>query len=105
MIEQYIMLRASLMNVFLLVDSRHEPQKNDLDFMMWLGTQGLPFAIIFTKIDKMGTTIRQKNLAFYRKVLKKYWEELPPLFEVSNVQKTGGEAIIEYIRQINASAS
>lgn len=103
MIDQYLLQRKNLMNVFLLIDSRHEPQKNDLDFMMWLGMNGLPFSLIFTKIDKLGTNQLQKNLAFYRKVLKKYWEELPPVFEVSNPEKKGGDAIIEYIREINTT--
>lgn len=103
MIDNYFLMRKNLVNVFLLVDARHEPQKNDLEFMMWLGTHQLPFALIFTKIDKLGTNQLAKNRARYRKVLKSYWEELPPSFEVSNVQKTGGEQILEYIDQINLS--
>lgn len=103
MIDEYLLHRKNLLNVFLLVDSRHEPQKNDLDFMMWMGQHQLPFALIFTKIDKLGKTQVQKNLAKYRKVLKNYWEELPPYFEVSNVKKIGGEAIIDYIVEINKS--
>ena len=103
MIDNYFVMRKNLVNVFLLVDARHEPQKNDLEFMMWLGTHQLPFALIFTKIDKLGTNQLAKNRARYRKVLKSYWEELPPSFEVSNVQKTGGEQILEYIEQINLS--
>ena len=103
MIDNYFLMRKNLVNVFLLVDARHEPQKNDLEFMMWLGTHQLPFALIFTKIDKLGTNQLAKNRARYRKVLKSYWEELPPSFEVSNVQKTGGEQILEYIEQINLS--
>jgi GTP-binding protein len=103
MIDAYLLQRTQLMNVFVLIDSRHEAQKIDLDFMMWLGTNGIPFSIIFTKIDKLGTTMLQKNMAAYRKELKKYWEEMPPIFEVSNVKRIGGEDVIQYIHQINGT--
>lgn len=103
MIDEYLVRRKNLLNVFLLVDSRHEPQKNDLEFMMWLGQHQLPFSLIFTKIDKLGKTQLQKNLARYRKVLRNYWEELPPTFEVSNIKKVGGTDILKYIDQINQS--
>ncbi len=101
MIHEYLLRRRNLLNVFLLVDSRHEPQKNDLNFMMWMGQHQIPFSLIFTKIDKLGGTKLQKNLASYREALRKDWEELPPYFEVSNVKKIGGDEIIDYINRIN----
>ncbi|MFZ9045819.1 MAG: ribosome biogenesis GTP-binding protein YihA/YsxC [Cyclobacteriaceae bacterium] len=101
MIDEYLLRRRNLLNVFLLVDSRHEPQKNDLNFMMWMGQHQIPFSLIFTKIDKLGGTKLQKNLASYREALRKDWEELPPYFEVSNVKKIGGDEIIDYINRIN----
>ena len=101
MIDEYLLRRRNLLNVFLLVDSRHEPQKNDLNFMMWMGQHQIPFSLIFTKIDKLGGTKLQKNLASYREALRKDWEELPPYFEVSNVKKIGGDEVIDYINRIN----
>ena len=101
MIDEYLLRRRNLLNVFLLVDSRHEPQKNDLNFMMWMGQHQIPFSLIFTKIDKLGGTKLQKNLASYREALRKDWEELPPYFEVSNVKKIGGDEIMDYINRIN----
>jgi GTP-binding protein len=103
MIDQYLKERETLMNVFLLIDSRHEPQKNDLEFMAWLGEQGLPFSLIFTKIDKQGKTVLQKNIALYKRTLKQSWEELPPIFLVSNVNTIGGPEILDYIHSVNRS--
>jgi GTP-binding protein len=101
--DQYLKERETLMNVFLLIDSRHEPQKNDLEFMAWLGEQGLPFSLIFTKIDKQGKTVLQKNIALYKRTLKQSWEELPPIFLVSNVNAIGGPEILDYIQSVNRS--
>ncbi|MFY0687307.1 MAG: YihA family ribosome biogenesis GTP-binding protein [Cyclobacteriaceae bacterium] len=102
MIEEYLINRENLYCVFLLVDSRHEPQKIDLEFMEWLGVEGIPFVMVYTKVDKQGKTQIQKNLAHYRKVLKKHWEELPTQFVSSSEQKVGKEEILDFIQQINA---
>lgn len=103
MIDNYLLQRMNLVNVFVLVDARHEPQKNDLEFMQWLGENGLPFSIVFTKADKLGTTKLEENIAHYKRMLLKTWEELPPYFISSSESKLGRKEIIEYIRQINAS--
>jgi GTP-binding protein len=103
MIDDYLLRRKQLVNIFVLIDSRHEAQQIDIDFMMSLGMNEVPFAIVFTKIDKLGTTMLQKNMSAYRRELKKYWDELPPIFEVSNTKQIGGPEIIDYIHQINQS--
>jgi len=101
MINEYLQMRANLFNVFLLVDSRHEPQNIDLDFMEWLGKKEIPFSIVFTKIDKLGKTIIQSNIAQYKKVLKGRWDELPPIFLTSSETFAGREEILSFIAQIN----
>jgi len=103
MIEDYMMQRLNLMNVFVLVDARHEPQRLDLEFMEWLGESGLSFSIIFTKADKLSSTKLDSSIALYKRILKQSWEELPPHFISSSESKLGRKEIIEYIRQINAS--
>jgi GTP-binding protein len=103
MIEDYLLLRENLMNVFVLVDARLEPQKIDLEFMQWLGESSIPFSIIFTKADKLSSTKLDAGVALYKRVLKKTWEEIPPYFVSSSESKLGRKEIIEYIRQINAS--
>jgi GTP-binding protein len=103
MINEYLQMRTNLHCVFLLIDSRHEPQKVDMEFMRWLGEHEIPFVIVFTKTDKQGKVVTQQNLARYRKVLKKSWEELPQQFETSIVTGAGKEEIIKYIRELNLS--
>ena len=105
MIEDYLMLRQNLAAVFVLVDIRHEPQKIDLEFIQWLGEEGIPFSIVFTKADKLGKNQVKSNVASYKKVLKKSWEELPPTFVTSSVERSGGEEILDFIGRINASLS
>jgi len=100
MIERYILERENLISVFVLIDSRHPPQKVDMEFMNWLGTNGVPFAMVYTKTDKQGVTQTQSNIAAYRKVMKKQWEELPPYFSSSIMKKEGYE-IIDYIFELN----
>ncbi|SNT06575.1 GTP-binding protein [Ekhidna lutea] len=102
MIHSYLEQRQSLACVFVLVDSRHEPQKIDLEFMEWLGTEAIPFSIVFTKADKLGKTQIQSNVALYKKIMKKTWEELPPTFITSSADRVGGEEILEFIERINA---
>ncbi|MEP0987717.1 ribosome biogenesis GTP-binding protein YihA/YsxC [Ekhidna sp.] len=102
MINSYLQERQNLACVFVLVDIRHEPQKVDLEFMEWLGTEGIPFSIVFTKADKLGKTQIQSNVAGYKKEMKKTWEELPPTFITSSTERVGGKEILEFIDRINA---
>jgi GTP-binding protein len=103
MIDDYLLKRENLYNVFVLIDSRHEPQKNDIEFMTWLGESSIPFSMIFTKADKLSHTKLDASLALYKRVLKKTWEELPVSFVSSSESKKGRKEIIEYIQQINTS--
>ena len=100
-IENYILEREELTNLFVLIDSRHEPQKIDLEFMEWLGENGIPFAIIFTKTDKISKSRLQENFQVYENKLKETWEELPPVFFSSSEKKEGKNEILSYIEQIN----
>lgn len=101
MIKGYLNKRENLLTVFLLIDSRHEPLKNDLEFMSWLGEKQIPFVIIFTKADKLNTTKLQSAIATYKKYLKNYWEELPLIIITSSEKGTGKEEIINYIEGTN----
>jgi GTP-binding protein len=100
-IESYILEREQMTNLFLLIDSRHEPQKIDLEFMEWLGENGVPFSIVFTKADKLGGGKLRMNINAYLKELHKQWEELPPYFISSSEDKTGRKEILDYIEQVN----
>ncbi|MDR1200928.1 MAG: ribosome biogenesis GTP-binding protein YihA/YsxC [Tannerellaceae bacterium] len=100
-IENYILERNQLTNLFVLLDCRHAPQKIDLEFMEWLGENDVPFSIIFTKIDKISKGRLQENLKVYQNKLLETWEELPPLFTSSAEKKEGKEAILSYIEDIN----
>ncbi len=100
-ITDYISKRKNLVNLFVLVDSRHEPQKIDLAFMEWLGETQIPFSIVFTKIDKMSSNELQKSLARYRKIMLLEWEELPPNFRSSATSAIGREEILSYINSLN----
>ena len=100
-ISEYLTTRKELANIFVLLDSRLEPQKIDLEFMSWCGEKGLPFSMVFTKIDKLSSTALQKNLAKYKKEMLKQWEELPPVFTTSSDSKFGRERLLNYIEQIN----
>jgi GTP-binding protein len=102
-IEDYILQRESLTSLFVLVDSRHEPQKIDLAFMEWLGENGVPFSIVFTKIDKLGSVRLKQNVEEYKQKLLERWEELPPVFVTSSEKRSGREELLDYIGQINAS--
>jgi GTP-binding protein len=99
-ISDYLTKRETLMNIFVLLDSRLEPQKIDLEFMNWCGEKGLPFSLVFTKIDKLSSSVLQKNLAKYRKEMLKYWEEMPPVFTSSSTSGHGQEPILNYIELI-----
>ena len=102
MINSYLEERQNLACVFVLVDCRHEPQKIDLEFMEWLGENAIPFSIVFTKADKLGKTQIQSNVANYKKVMRRTWEELPPTFVTSSADRVGGEEILDFIDRINA---
>lgn len=101
MIESYILQRQQMTNLFLLIDSRHEPQKIDLEFMEWLGENEVPFSIVFTKMDKMGPEAGKKKVEAYCAKLLETWEELPPVFLTSSEDGRGREAMLDYIDELN----
>ena len=103
MIERYCLLREQLVCLFVLVDCRHEPQKIDLEFINWLGENGVPFAIVFTKGDKLGKVRLRENVEAYKTRLLEEWEELPPVFVTSSETGLGGEELVAYIEGLNAS--
>lgn len=99
-IADYLTKRETLINIFVLLDSRLEPQKIDIEFMSWCAEEGLPFSMVFTKIDKLSSSALQKNLAAYKKEMLKYWDELPPIFTTSSESKFGQEKLLNYIEEI-----
>ena len=101
LIYGYILHRPQLTCLMLLIDSRHEPQKIDLDFMETLATNGIPFAIVFTKLDKLSKRQWEQNLQAYKTRLEQDWEELPPIFATSAEKGIGREEILNYINDIN----
>lgn len=100
-IEDYILEREQMTNLFLLIDSRLDPQKIDLEFMEWLGENGVPFSIVFTKADKLKGGKLGGNIASYLKKLEEHWEELPPYFVSSSESRLGRKEILNYIEEIN----
>lgn len=102
-IEDYILQREQLVNLFVLIDIRHDPQKIDLEFIEWLGENGVPFSIIFTKADKLSGSKAKANVNAYMEKLSEQWEELPPHFISSSENKTGRDEILNYIESINSS--
>ena len=100
MIRGYILGREQLVNVFVLVDIRLEPQKNDLEFIEWLGLSGIPFSIVFTKADKLGPVKAKANAEAWINKLEDTWEVFPPYFITSAEKKTGRDEVLEYIGQI-----
>lgn len=101
MIKQYLHNRENLMNTFVLLDSRIKPMQIDIDFMLELGENEIPFSIIFTKSDKLKVNELAKNIAVYKKEILMHWEELPPYFITSSEKKKGKEEVLEYIDEIN----
>ena len=101
-IEDYILERTELVNLFVLVDVRHEPQLIDLEFMEWLGENEVPFSIVFTKADKLSALRLQTNVDAYNDKLKEIWEELPPIFITSSEKKQGREELVDYIGKIQS---
>lgn len=100
-IEDYILEREQMTNLFLLIDSRLEPQKIDLEFMEWLGENGIPFSIVFTKTDKLKGGKLKININAYLRELRKQWEEIPPYFISSAEDRTGRDEVLGYIENIN----
>ena len=103
LIEYYVLEREEMTCLFVLVDSRLKPQKIDLEFMEWLGENGVPFGIIFTKADKQTVNKTKQNVEFYLNTLREQWEELPPYFVSSSEKGTGRDEILDYIDSINKS--
>lgn len=101
MISSYILEREQMTLLFLLIDVRHEPQKIDLEFIEWLGENGVPFAIVFTKADKVSKGRLGGNVQHYLKELSKQWEELPPYFVTSSESRMGREEMLQYIGEVN----
>ena len=101
LIEYYVLEREQMTCLFVLVDSRLEPQKIDLEFIQWLGENGIPFAIIFTKADKQSAGKTKMNVAHYLDRLKEEWEELPPYFISSSENRIGRKEILDYIDSVN----
>lgn len=101
-ITDYFEQREQLISAFVLVDVRHVPQKIDLDFFAYLGENSIPFAIVFTKADKLSKSNINRNVAIYqKKLLADVWEEMPPYFVTSSENGLGKDNLLEYIEQIN----
>ena len=103
LIEYYVLEREQMTCLFVLIDSRLEPQRIDLEFIEWLGENGIPFALIFTKADKQSVGKTKASVNRFLDTLKKQWEELPPHFISSSENKTGRQEILDYIEQVNRS--
>lgn len=103
MIKGYVLSRNELINLFVLIDSRLEPQKIDLEFIEFLGVNGIPFSIIFTKVDKLSNNQRNNNIEAYKEKLNEQWEELPKIFITSAETGDGCEDVLDYIESINQS--
>lgn len=102
MIRNYLQNRKNLACVFLLIDSRLEPQQVDLDFVAMLGTMGVPFVLVFTKTDKQSPVKTDVNVAAFKRKLLETWEELPPIFLTSSEERKGREDILDFIESVNA---
>ncbi len=100
-IINYIQNRESMFNLFVLLDSRHEPHKIDLEFMKWLGESGIPFGMVFTKVDKLSGNKLDRNLTIYRKKMLENWERLPVCFVTSSKTRAGKKEILDYINQVS----
>ncbi|GGE39623.1 ribosome biogenesis GTP-binding protein YihA/YsxC [Psychroflexus planctonicus] len=100
-ITDYFKKRKQLVSAFVLIDIRHEAQNIDLEFMQWLGEQAIPFALVFTKADKLKPNAKTRNVEAYKEKLLETWESLPPYFITSSAKKEGQVEVLEYIDQIN----
>ena len=102
-ISSYVLDREAMTLLFVLIDCRHEPQKIDLEFFQWLGENGVPFSIIFTKADKLTKSVLAKNIVAYKAKLLEEWEELPPVFITSSENGLGKNEVLGYIAEINST--
>lgn len=102
-ISEYLLHRSLLLTTFVLIDSRLEPQKIDIEFMNWCGEKGIPFSIIFTKTDKLSSSALQKKISTYKKEMLKQWAELPPIFITSSQSNFGRESVLNYLDVILSS--
>ncbi|MBR3519139.1 MAG: YihA family ribosome biogenesis GTP-binding protein [Paludibacteraceae bacterium] len=100
MIKDYVLHREELFNLFVLIDCRHEPQKNDMEFIEFLGSNGVPFSIVFTKADKLSKSKLSTNVQAYKDKLQESWEELPPIFVTSSESGEGKDPLLDYIDSI-----
>ena len=103
MIEDYVLERKELVLLFVLLDCRHDPQKIDLEFIQWLGEEGVPFALVFTKADKLSKGRLAANVESYKAKLREEWEELPPIFVTSSEERMGRDELLGYIEEINTT--
>ena len=104
-IENYFKEREQLVCTFVLIDSRHDPQKIDIEFMQFLGTNQIPFCLVFTKADKLGSSKLNKQISNYKKKLLEYWEELPTCFVTSSSSGLGRKEFLEFIDSVNQDVS
>lgn len=100
-IKSYILNHSQMTNLFVLIDVRHKPQRNDLEFMEWLGENCVPFSIVFTKLDKLSPSAVKKSIESYCNVLKEQWDELPPIFKTSSEDRRGRKESLDYIEELN----
>ena len=103
MIEDYVLERKELVLLFVLLDCRHDPQKIDLEFIQWLGEEGVPFALVFTKADKLSKGRLAANVEAYKAKLHEEWEDLPPIFVTSSEERMGRDELLGYIEEINTT--
>ena len=103
MIEDYVLERKELVLLFVLLDCRHDPQKIDLEFIQWLGEEGVPFALVFTKADKLSKGRLAANVEAYKAKLHEEWKELPPIFVTSSEERMGRDELLGYIEEINTT--
>ena len=101
LIQHYVLERMQMTCLFVLIDSRLEPQKIDLQFIEWLGENSVPFALVFTKSDKQSAGKTKQNVERFLDTLKEQWEELPPYFITSSEKKTGRRELLDYIESVN----
>lgn len=97
MIHDYLLERRNLMLIFVLIDIRLPPQPIDMEFINWLGENGIPLALVFTKADKLSHNKNQSSVARFKRQLKKNWEELPPMFVTSSMKIEGRDRVLSYI--------
>lgn len=101
LIQHYVLERIQMTCLFVLIDSRLEPQRIDLQFIEWLGENSVPFALVFTKSDKQSAGKTKQNVERFLDTLKEQWEELPPYFITSSEKKTGRQELLDYIESVN----